>query len=106
MGSGGRGGPYWAWSSLLTGGAPSEVHVSDAPTVGEYRHVDDGEHQTALPRPPSGVPGARGEGDKGRSDEPYGAMGMVQLTGAVTKMRKASYLSSGPMLEISGRPGK
>jgi len=36
----------------------------------------------------------------------YGAIGMAQDTGAVSRMRKASYLFSGPMLEISGRPGK
>jgi len=36
----------------------------------------------------------------------YGATGMVQLTGAVTKMRKASYLFSSPMLEMSGLSGK
>jgi hypothetical protein len=36
----------------------------------------------------------------------YGAMGMLQLTGAVTRMRKASYWFSAPMLEISGLSGK
>ena len=36
----------------------------------------------------------------------YGAMGMVQFTGAVTRMRKASYRLSDPMLEMSGRFGK
>ena len=59
-----------------------------------------------LPPPPLGVPGACGEGEEGCASEPYGAMGMVQVTGAVIRMREASYLFSGPMLEMSGRPGK
>jgi hypothetical protein len=33
-------------------------------------------------------------------------MGMMQETGAVTRMRKVSYLLSGPMLEIFGLSGK
>jgi hypothetical protein len=45
-------------------------------------------------------------GSDGQAAAPYGAMGMVQLTGAVTRIRKASYLFSGPMLEISGLFGK
>ena len=36
---------------------------------------------------------------------PYGTMGMLQLTVAVTRMRKGSYWFNGPMLEISGRSG-
>src|SRR4030042_6370603 len=32
----------------------------------------------------------------------YGPTDIVQETGAVTRMRKASYLLSGPMLEVSG----
>jgi hypothetical protein len=61
--------------------------------------------QIALPLPPPpGVPGAGGEGEEAAAR--YGAIAMLQLTGAVTRMRNASYLFSGPMLEMSGRPGK
>ena len=41
-----------------------------------------------------------------RAAAPYGPMAIAQVTGAVTRMRNASCLFSGPMLEMSGRSGK
>jgi len=61
-----------------------------------------GPRQEALPHPP-GEPGVCSDSNH-RTQSGHVPMNIVQFTGAVSRMRKASYLLRGAMLETSGRP--